>query len=85
MIAVPDATVTSWLVHEAEKVKFAGVTMPFSLVLVKVSMVLGAFAALSFVAQTASDDRYANEFLRPAIEDVRRTVMARNIYRAHNR
>lgn len=82
MIAVPDATVTSWLVHEAEKVKFAGVTMPFSLVLVKVSMVLGAFAALSFVAQTASDDRYANEFLRPAIEDVRRTVMIRNIYQA---
>ena len=48
-------------------------------------MVLGAFAALSFVAQTASNDRYANEFLRPAIEDVRRTVMARNIYRTRDR
>lgn len=45
-------------------------------------MLLGGFAALNFVAQTSSDRRYAQEFLIPIIEEVRETVMMRNIYHA---
>ncbi len=81
-IAIPDATITSWLGFEASRVTLLGVQFPFTDVLVKVSMVLGAFAALNFAAQTSTDSRYAEEFLEPAIGQVRRTVMVRNIYRA---
>ena len=84
-IAIPDATITSWLGFEASKVTLLGVQFPFTDVLVKVSMVLGAFAALNFAAQTSTDSRYAEEFLEPAIGQVRRTVMVRNIYRARDR
>lgn len=84
-IAIPDATITSWLGFEASKVSLLGVQFPFTDVLVKVSMVLGAFAALNFAAQTGTDSRYAEEFLEPAIGQVRRTVMVRNIYRARDR
>ena len=84
-IAIPDATITSWLGFEASKVSLLGVQFPFTDVLVKVSMVLGAFAALNFAAQTSTDSRYAEEFLEPAIGQVRRTVMVRNIYRARDR
>ncbi len=45
-------------------------------------MLLGGFAALNFVAQTSSDRSYAQEFLIPIIEEVRETVMMRNIYHA---
>ncbi|WP_237197770.1 hypothetical protein [Rothia nasimurium] len=83
-IAIPDATITSWLGFEASKVTLLGVQFPFTDVLVKVSMVLGAFAALNFAAQTSTDSRYAEEFLEPAIGQVRRTVMVRNIYRARH-
>ena len=83
--AIPDATITSWLGFEASKVTLLGVQFPFTDVLVKVSMVLGAFAALNFAAQTSTDSRYAEEFLEPAIGQVRRTVMVRNIYRARTK
>lgn len=83
-IAIPDATITSWLGFEASKVTLLGVQFPFTDVLVKVSMVLGAFAALNFAAQTSTDSRYAEEFLEPAIGQVRCTVMVRNIYRARH-
>lgn len=81
-IAIPDSTVTSWLEHRAPNVAFAGLELPVSAVLVKVSMVLGAFAALNFVAQTSSDVRYSDEFLMPIIKEVRQTVILRNIYLA---
>ena len=84
-IAIPDATITSWLGFEASKVTLLGVQFPFTDVLVKVSMVLGAFAALNFAAQTSTDSRYAEEFLEPAIGQVRCTVMVRNIYRARTK
>lgn len=81
-IAIPDATITNWLGVEPSKVTLLGVQFPFTDVLVKVSMVLGAFAALNFAAQTSADSRYAEEFLEPAIGHVRHTVIIRNIYRA---
>lgn len=73
---------TGWLGHEALRVSVGGTELPFSVVLVKVSMVLGAFAALNFVAQTAADQRYFEEFLKPTIDYLRQTVMLRNIARA---
>lgn len=81
-IAIPGATVASWLGHPVEAARIGNLTLPFSQVLVKVSMLLGGFAALNFVAQTSSDRRYAQEFLIPIIEEVRETVMMRNIYHA---
>lgn len=81
-IAIPAETVTSWLTRAPSNLSFAGLDLPVSAVLVKVSMVLGAFAALNFVAQTSSDAKYSQEFLTPIIEEVRRTVILRNIYLA---
>lgn len=84
-ITIPDSVVTGWLTHEVEKISVSGLDLPFSLVLVKVSIVLGAFAGLSFVAQTSTDSGYAEEFLNPTIRHVRSVLMMRNLYRAHKR
>lgn len=84
-IAIPDATITSWLTHEAPKLTLAGLTLPYSAVLVKVSMVLGAFAGLNFMAQTATDPSYSKEFLEPSLHHVRQVLIIRNIYLASYR
>lgn len=81
-IAIPGTTIASWLGHPVDAARIGNLTLPFSQVLVKVSMLLGGFAALNFVAQTSSDRSYAQEFLIPIIEEVRETVMMRNIYHA---
>lgn len=81
-IAIPGSTVTSWLTHESTQLTIAGLEFPYSTVLVKVSMVLGAFAALNFMAQTATDPAYSQEFLEPVLLHVRQVVMIRNIYLA---
>lgn len=81
-IAIPDATVTSWLEYPASNLSLAGLALPVGTVLIKVSMVLGTFAGLNFVAQTSSDSKYSDEFLMPIIKEVRQAVILRNIYLA---
>lgn len=82
-IAIPTATISGWLTHEPAAFQLAGLTLPFSAVLVKVSVVLGAFAGLNFVAQTSADAKYSQEFLTPTVEHVRQAVMMRHLYRAY--
>lgn len=84
-IVIPTETITSWLTHPPADFTISGLTLPISAVLVKVSLILSAFASLNFVASTAGDDRYAQDFLAPMLTYLRETVIVRNIYLAAHR
>lgn len=84
-LAIPDETVTNWLGEPASAVVIANLTLPVSSVLLKVSILLGAFAGLSFVASTSSDERYAKDFLEENLQYLQDVVMIRNIYWAAQR
>lgn len=81
-LAIPTETVTSWLGHSPAQLTLAGLTLPISAVLAKVALILAGFASLNFVASTATDERYAKDFLQPMMDYLRETVVLRNIYRA---
>lgn len=79
-LAIPAETVANWIGETPNNYIFAGIALPFSTVLLKVSLLIGAFAGLNFVASTSSDERYVQDFLRENLEYLQSVIMMRNIY-----
>ena len=48
--------------------------------LVKVSLILASFCALSFAASSSSDQRYRDAFLEPILRETRVNLAARHAY-----
>jgi len=59
-----------------------GMTLPIPDALLQTSMLLGAITFMYLSAKAASDADYRAQFLQPLIDDLRRTLVARNRYRA---
>ena len=79
-IAISDATIESWMAVRPEHLKILGVDTNINAVVVKVSMIVAVFSALSFVATTSSDEKYADSFLNPLIARLKHILIIRNIY-----
>lgn len=79
-LSIPDATAELWARHAS--VRFGGVFghIRISATLLKVSLVLAAFAALNFVAAAGSDPRHRKEFLEPLLDEVVEGLDARDEY-----
>ncbi|MFW0110104.1 hypothetical protein ACN081_05225 [Rothia sp. P13129] len=80
--AIPSEAAASWINHTPENFLLFGVELPVSSVLVKVSIVLGAFSGLSFAASTSTDECYMHDFLEQVFIRLRQQVLIRNIYRS---
>lgn len=80
--AIPQDAASSWIGHRPAPFMWAEMSFPFSAVLVKVSLVIGVFAGLSFAASSTSDPAYRADFLDPVLGRLRRGVTLRGIYRA---
>ena len=80
--AIPQDAAASWIGHRPAPFMWAEMSFPFSAVLVKVSLVIGVFAGLSFAASSTSDPAYRADFLDPVLGRLRRGVILRGIYRA---
>lgn len=59
-----------------------GMTLPIPDALIQTSMLLAAITFMYLSAKAASDADYRAQFLEPLIDDLRRTLVARNRYRA---
>ena len=79
--AIPDEAAASWINHAPKNLVWAGAVFPVKAVLVKVSMVIGVFAGLSFAASTSSDPAYRADFLDPVLSTLHRSVLLRHLYR----
>ncbi|MEC3979553.1 hypothetical protein [Amycolatopsis sp. H20-H5] len=60
-----------------------GVRLPVSNALIQVSLFLSVFSGLYFAASTATDVHYRRAFFEPLLDDVARSLAARDIYLAH--
>lgn len=79
--AITDEAAASWINHDPSTLALGGLSLPFTTVLIKVSLVIGGFAGLSFAATSATTDEYHEDFLLPALERLRSAVGLRNAYR----
>jgi hypothetical protein len=60
-----------------------GVRLPVSTALIHVSLFLSVFSGLYFAASTSTDVHYRRAFFEPLLQDVARSLAARDIYLAH--
>ena len=59
-----------------------GMTLPVPDALIQTSMLLAAITFMYLSAKAVSDTAYRAQFLEPLLDDVGRTLVARNRYRA---
>ena len=79
-IAVPEATETSWTRRPSDAPGGVLFGVPVSITLVRVSLMLAAFSALNLAAAAASDAAHKARFVRPMLDEVVRSLAAREAY-----
>ena len=62
--------------------RLLGMTLPIPDALIQTSMLLAAITFMYLSAKTVSDTAYRAQFIEPLMDDLRRTLVARNRYRA---
>lgn len=77
VLAITPAVEQAWTTHAPVAGPFG-----FSQSLLRVSVMLGAFCGLSFVASSSRDEGYREAFLDPIIAFTRRALAVRAAYRA---
>ena len=80
MLAIPDETARQWVGGPVEQLPGVLGRLPGSFTLLKVSLLLGAFAGLSFAASSASDAAYREAFVHPIIDELETGLAARDSY-----
>ncbi len=75
-VAIPDATVQSWIEARPEPLRFLGIDTGFSRNAFDTSVFMAAFAMLSFLVASATDPAYRDELFDPMIDDIRTTIDA---------
>lgn len=81
MVAVPRDVIASWIEQPSVNLTVGRLVLPIDSTLVRVTAFLGAVAGLSFAASNITDQQYRGLFFARAIEDLRRGVAARHVYR----
>ncbi|MDV8002415.1 hypothetical protein [Rhodococcus sp. IEGM 1408] len=79
-IAIPEATETRWTLRPTEDLGGLLSRVPVSITLLRVSLVLAAFAALNLAASAASDAAHRKRFVHPMIDEVVHGLAAREAY-----
>ncbi|GAB3305179.1 hypothetical protein GCM10027298_24070 [Epidermidibacterium keratini] len=80
MIAIPEQTAAQWIGGPTEELPGLLARLPGSFTLIKVALLLGAFAGLSFAASSASDALYREEFVHPIVDELETGLAARDAY-----
>jgi len=79
-IAIPEATETRWTLRPTEDLDGLLATVPVSVTLLRVALALAAFSALNLAASASSDAAHRERFVRPMIDQVVRSLAAREAY-----
>lgn len=79
-LAISDSVAKSWITTEPAPLLILDVPMGVSEPLVRVSLILASFCALSFAASSSSDRRYREAFLEPILHETRVNLAARHTY-----
>lgn len=80
-LAISDAVATSWTAAAPTPLQFLDVPLGVSVQLVRVSLILASFCALSFAASASTDRAYRAAFLDPILHEARVNLAARHAYR----
>jgi hypothetical protein len=85
MVAIQDGVIENWTGTEPGELEYVFGIGLVSLALVKVSVFLAAFSGLYFTVYAITDELYRKEFFTVIMNELRRAVGARVIYRALRR
>lgn len=81
MLSIPSSTVQQWIGHEPNMVfPWIGAALPLSEELLKVCLVLAAFAGLNFVASMATDQRHRTLFMQAVLDELDEGLKIRERY-----
>lgn len=72
--------ITLYASRESGPGPLLGVRLPVKSALVQVSLFLGGFSGLYFAASTATDARYRQAFFEPLLDEVVKSLAARDAY-----
>lgn len=81
LIVASPAVLTRLTAGHTERAVFADVTLPIPVALVHVVMFLGGLTFMYLSARAATDPEHRTSFLEPLIEDLRVTLVARDVFR----
>lgn len=79
-LAISDSVAKSWITSDPTPLLVLDVPMGVNEPLVRVSLILASFCALSFAASSSSDRRYREAFLEPILHETRVNLAARHAY-----
>ncbi|RLY91666.1 hypothetical protein EAE32_10590 [Kocuria tytonicola] len=82
VLSVSPVTATQWIGSPPARLDGILAALPVSLPLVQVCLVLSAFSALNFIVSIGTDTTYRATFLEPALDEVRKGLVARDEYTA---
>jgi hypothetical protein len=82
LIVVSPELLAAWTRNGSSDGTFLGMTIPVPQALIQITMFLGALTFMYISARAAGDGEYRSQYLDPLTDDLRRTLVARDRYRA---
>jgi len=80
-LAISDPVAASWMGRAPDAIAFLDVPLGVSVELLRVSLILASFCALSFAASASTDRAYRAAFLEPILREARVNLVAQHAYR----
>lgn len=80
-LAISDPVAASWMGRAPDAISFLDVPLGVSVELLRVSLILASFCALSFAASASTDRAYRAAFLEPILREARVNLVAQHAYR----